>query len=105
MSSYLLFENYLNKFVAVTFTALIFAETFNIIIFVPRFSKWMLFSIVSTILLYIITTFVFSNLFGAHFFEWKFFTRVFYIFLISWLPVFICTKLNTLRSVDITDLY
>lgn len=50
--SYLVFDNYFSNFVGITFTALILAETFNIIIFVPRFSSWMLASIIATFLLY-----------------------------------------------------
>lgn len=59
--SFLVFDNYFSNFVGITFTALILAETFNIIIFVPRFSSWMLASIITTFVVYFICIIIFPE--------------------------------------------
>ena len=59
--SFLVFDSYFSNFVGITFTSLILAETFNIIIFVPRFSSWMLASIITTFVVYFICIIIFPE--------------------------------------------
>ena len=58
ITSFLAFDDYLNSFVGITFSALILIETFNIIILVPRFSKWMTLSILSTFVFYFLCSII-----------------------------------------------
>ena len=98
------FNNFLSNFVEITFTALILAETFNIIFLVPRCSKWLFMSIGITFGLYVACVFVFPSSFPIHLFHYEFFMNVGKVFFITWVPVFIVTKLYKLCYRDFTDL-
>ena len=98
------FNNFLSNFVEITFTALILAETFNIILLVPRCSKWLWSSVIFTFLLYILCVIIFPKSFSVHLFNFQFFINVLKIFIISWVPVFCVSMLYKLRNKQITDL-
>ena len=104
IASLYFFGDYFSNFVGINFTALIMAETFNIIIFVPRCSKWLLFSIILTLILYVACALIFPSEFNANIFNVEFFVNVTKVFLISWLPVFIFTKISKLFKKDLEDL-
>lgn len=98
------FNNFLSNFIEITFTSLILAETFNIMLLVPRCSKWLWSSILVTFILYVICVFVFPESFNVHLFDVHFFVNVLKIFVISWLPVFLVSILYKIKNKEITDL-
>lgn len=104
VASLYFFNDYFSNFVGINFTALIMAETFNIIIFVPRCSNWLLFSIIITLVLYVFCALIFPAQFNANIFNVEFFVNVTKVFLISWVPVFIFTKISKLFKKDLEDL-
>ena len=92
ISALKLFDNYLSNFVGITFTALILAETFNIIFLINKCSRMLIASIVSTLLLYIICVFIFPSDFDINIFDIDFLSKVSVVFMITWLPIF-CLQL------------
>jgi len=98
------FNNFLNNFIEITFTALIMIETFNIIFLVPRCSKWLFMSIAITFGLYVLCIFIFPKSFPIHLFNLRFFVNVLKIFVITWLPVFFFGKIYKMCNRDFTDL-
>ena len=89
ISALYLFDNYLSNFVGITFTALILAETFNIIFLISKCSKPLLASILATLFLYIICVFIFPSDFDINIFDLDFLVKVSLVFIITWVPVFV----------------
>ena len=87
-TAYLLFDNYFSNFVGITFTALVLAENLNIIILVPRYSRWLLASIISTLVVYVLCVLIFPSEMNIDLFNPLFFLKCTVVFLASWLPVF-----------------
>lgn len=104
ITSFLLFDNYLSNFVGITFTALILAETFNIIFLVSKCTKMLNLTIVVTILLYIVFVALMPSAFDISLFDLEFCIKVTIVFLVTWLPVFLSMKLFKLFYKNVEDL-
>jgi len=104
ISSFALFDNYLSNFVGITFTALILAETFNIVFLVSHCGKMLNLTIGVTILLYIVFVALLPGSFDIRLFDSDFVVKVTAVFLITWLPVFLVLRLFKAFNKNVEDL-
>lgn len=104
ITSFYLFDNYLSNFVGITFTALLLAETFNIIFLVSRCTTILNVTILVTLVLYIFCVLLLPSSFDISLFDIQFGVKVFAVFLVTWVPVFISIRLFRLFNKNVEDL-
>lgn len=104
LGGFLFFNNFMENFVEITFTALILAESFNIVLLTPHFSYWLALSIAVTLLLYILCIVSFPKLFQVEIFKPYFLVSVAKIFLVSWFPVFIVQRIYKSCNKEVSDI-
>ena len=104
MASFMLFDNYMSNFVGITFTALILAETFNIVFLVSRCTSMLNLTILVTIMLYVLFVAILPSSFDISLFDVDFCIRVSIVFIITWLPVFLSIRLFKYFNKDVEDL-
>ena len=93
--SFWIFEDFLSKYVCIIFTALILAESLNIVFLVSKCSKMLGVTLLVTLLLYVVCAIVFRSQFEVPLFEFKFWKRVLVVFSVAWVPVWALILLFT----------
>ncbi|EFA84483.1 ATPase [Heterostelium album PN500] len=98
--SIILFESSLNNIVSITFTALILCELLNVVVEIHRWHKYMILSLLGTLLIYVITMMIPQiTAFELSFIlSWEFVWKVSVITLVSCLPLYVIKFIS--RKVD-----
>lgn len=89
------FDNSFTNIVTITFSALIILEMMNILSEVHVIKKWMVISIVLTVVVYFFTIITFRNIIQTSYIDLNFMLKVILVCLISWAPINIFNALMT----------
>jgi phospholipid-translocating ATPase len=84
------FQDSFVNIVTITFTALIFIELLNVFSSVTKVKKFMIYSVVGTILIYIGSIVFFRNYFNTSVITPIFLLKVFVITILCWAPLHLC---------------
>jgi phospholipid-translocating ATPase len=91
--SLLLFESSFVQIVTITFSALILSEVLNVATQVSSCNRWILGSMVVTLLIYYLSLVLLKNYLDASRISWQFVLRVLSIVAVSWLPIHLASRL------------
>ena len=96
---YFFSDNIFLKIVTITFTELIFAEVLNVYFVIKHFSCAIIFSLIGTCFIYLLSLITLKNLLNIYsIFESETFKNILIIALISWLPIEVFNCIVTISS-------